>query len=121
MANTVKVMEVTDVMLSIFKTHPPTLYIHAEGLVPTPGYTNARLVPYVYVQFPPDGIWDFDFVADKPTGIVQQVISPVAASYMWHDFPAELKGVRIHASHNTIEKNISEHTPKELKSNFAKI
>jgi len=99
-------MEVSSVKLTIYKTNPPALHIHAEGVVPTPGYTNAQLVPYVYIQFPPDGIWDFDFVADKPDGPVQQVLSPIFADYVWDGFPAELKGVRIHGACNSVEETI---------------
>jgi hypothetical protein len=119
MSHTVKVMEVTEVSLTIFKTKPPILYIYAEGVVPTLGYQNGKLIPYVYVKPPADGIWDFDFVADKPDGPVPQVLAPISASYMWPDFPEELKGVRIHAAHNKIEKKLSSSKEKILKSNFA--
>lgn len=89
--------------ITIYKTHPPTLHVHAAGLVPTGGWKNGQLVPYIYVHFPADGIWDFDFVADAPDGPAIQVISVVTADYLWHDYPVELKGVRIHAAGNSIE------------------
>lgn len=119
MSQTVKVMEVTEVSLTIFKTNPPILCIYTEGIVPTLGYQNGRLVPYIYIKPPADGIWDFDFVADKPDGPVPQVISPIAAVYMWSDFPGDLKGVRIHAAHNKVVANLSSGKKKILKSNFA--
>jgi hypothetical protein len=119
MSNTVKVMEVTNVALTIFKTKPPILYIFAEGIVPTLGYKNGKLLPYIYIKPPADGIWDFDFVADKPDGIVPQVLAPITADYMWEDFPSDLKGVRIRAAHNQIEAKLSSSDERELISKLA--
>lgn len=100
---TKKVLRVLHASLTVLKTHPPALHIHALGLVPTGGWTNGRLVPYMYIDFPADGIWDFDFEADEPQGIVPQVISVITADYNWPGFPENLEGVRIHSSSNKIE------------------
>jgi hypothetical protein len=40
--------------------------ITASGTVPSAGWSNPQLAPYTYVQAPPDGIYDFDFVATPP-------------------------------------------------------
>ncbi len=104
------VHEVTSVDLTIYKTHPPTLAIYAEGIAPTPGYTNPRLEPYVYIHPPTDGIWDFAFVADKPGGIVPTVLCPISTTYYWHNYPKDLKGVRVHASQNSVEAKLNERT-----------
>lgn len=101
-----KIMKVLRANITIYKTKPPVLCIDAAGTVPTGGWTNGRLVPYIYVTFPTDGIWDFDFVADEPAGIVTQVISVISATYVWPDYPAGLKGVRIHSSTNKLEELI---------------
>lgn len=106
MSQTVKVLEVTSVQVTAYKMLPPTLVVYADGVVPTTGYKNGQLIPYVYIQFPQDGIWDFDFVADKPDGPVLDVLSPIAASYTWYDYPKDLKGVRIHATCNSMEGKI---------------
>lgn len=111
---TKKVQKVVNANLTIFRTYPPALNVHAAGLVPTGGWTNGQLVPYVYVTFPPDGIWDFDFVADEPGGIAPQVISLITADYLWHDYPKELKGVRIHSSANSLEALIEEQSTVEI-------
>lgn len=103
MAETVKVYEVKSVKLT---TEKSTLLIHADGVVRTGGYTNPRLEPYVYIQPPPDGIWDFDFVADKPTGMVPQVLTPIKAEYKWENYPGDLKGVRVHAETNSVEEKL---------------
>lgn len=114
MPNSKKVLEVQNVETTIYKTFPPTLGVFAEGVVPTLGYTNGQLIPYVYVHFPQDGIWDFVFVADAPNGPAPEVISPITAAYFWHDYPKDLKGVRIHAAINSMEKSIGSAKERSL-------
>ncbi len=111
-----KILRVLKVNTTVYKTHPPTLSIDAVGQVNTGGWKNGRLVPYVYVQFPPDGIWEFDFVADEPAGPVIQVISVISANYLWHDYPKELKGVRIYSSTNKMESWIGKAELVEMES-----
>ncbi|MEP6606048.1 MAG: hypothetical protein ABJA60_08005, partial [Nitrosospira sp.] len=96
-----KILEIINVHISILESFPPQLRIVASGNVPTESWSDPRLVPYIYIQPPPDGIYDFDFVADPPEGVVAQVISPIDAVYAWKSFPEGLKGVRIHASQNS--------------------
>lgn len=98
-----KVLEVTDVELSILKKLPPALSIMAYATVPTPGWTEPELIEWIYVMPPPDGIYDFDLVAERPTGIVPQVITPIVGTHVLQDIPPGLKGVRIHASINSKE------------------
>ncbi len=96
-----KILEVTEIELAVLESFPPQLRIAAAGTVPTAGWSNPRLVPYIHIQPPPDGIHDFDFVADPPEGVTTQVISPINIVYIWKDFPERLRGVRIHASQNS--------------------
>lgn len=113
-----KVLEVQDVQLSVLESFPPQLQITAVGTVPTGGWENAELIPYIHIQPPVDGVYDYDFVAESPAGIVVQVVTPIKASFRLESIPDNLKGVRIHASSNTLvallnEKNDSETTTKE--------
>jgi hypothetical protein len=96
-----KIMEVTAIKLAVLESFPPQLSIHASGRVSTIGWTNPRLEPHKTFQAPPDGIYDFDFVAERPTGIVADHVTPIEASYVMHPFPETLKGVRVHASGNS--------------------
>jgi len=96
-----KILEIINVHISVLESFPPQLRIVASGNVPTARWSDPRLVPYIYIQPPPDGIYDFDFVADPPEGIAAEVISPIDAIYAWKSFPEGLKGVRIHASQNS--------------------
>ena len=71
-----------------------TLFLHASGTVPTSGWSGFRLVPVFYLTPPPDGLWEFDFVADEPHGIVLQVISPASAATVIAA-PGWVKGVKV--------------------------
>jgi hypothetical protein len=92
------VLEITEVNLALLESFPPQLQITVFGTVPSTGWKNPVLIPYTYIQAPPDGIYDFDFGATPPEGVAAQVISPIRVSML---FPADgVKGVRIHSSTN---------------------
>lgn len=96
------IREVTEVRLAVLESFPPKLQITASGNVPTGGWTNPRLNPFVNIQASPDGIYDFDFAADPPEGPATQVISPIHAVYVWDSFPADVRGVRVNSAQNSI-------------------
>ncbi len=89
--------------LAILKSNPPQLALTAFGLVSTGGWKNGTLKPYIYVQPPNDGIQDFDFLADRPTGPAPEAISPISAHHVMSPMPSWLKGVRIRSRSNTVE------------------
>ena len=95
-----KVLEVENIKLSILESLPLKLGITAFGTVPTSGWKDAELIPYVYIQPPADGIYDYDFLALQPDEPVSQVITPIVANKV-ELLPDNLKGVRIHASVNS--------------------
>ena len=82
--------------------------ITALGKVTTTGWTQAHLQPYIYVQPPPDGIWDFVFVAKPPSGPAGDLISPVATTYVWRLGSFKLHGVRVHSATNSITDRIGQ-------------
>lgn len=101
-----KILEVAKVTLVIQKTNPPRLVINVKGIVRSGGWSNPDLSQIVHIVPPEDGIYQFDFVADAPTGIVTQALEEIEAEFVWEDFPTELKGVKISASSNSITENI---------------
>ena len=101
MANKVKVYEIKDVRLTAYRSIPPKLLIEVDAIVPTPGFTDPELVEYIYIQPPPNGIYDFDFYATPPSGITTQVLTVISAKYLMEPMPHGLKGVEIHASNNS--------------------
>lgn len=97
-------MSVVKIDLTLLKSHPPQLVIVASGFVSTSGWKNGRLEPRFYINFPSDGIQDFDFVADPPDGMALMVISPIVAKPIeWASPPEYVRGVRIHSQSNKIE------------------
>jgi hypothetical protein len=96
-----KILEVAEIELAVLESFPPKLRITASGTVPTGGWSNPKLDPYIYIQAPLDGIYDFNFVADPPEGVATQVISPIEATFIMENLTSDVKGVRIHASQNS--------------------
>ncbi len=97
-----KMLDVQSVQLSFLKTNPPQLRIVAFGTARSLGYRAPTLRPHVYVTPPADGIYDFDFVATPPDGIVPPVLVPITAEHTLEEIPQHLRGVRIHAAANAI-------------------
>ena len=92
-------------------TNPsPTQIDEAPGqpIVLHLGWQNGELVPWAYLNTPEDGIMDFDFIADAPTGYILPVISHINTAPFMAETPTWLKGVRIHASTNVITTLIDE-------------
>jgi len=83
--------------------------ITAEGTVPTSGWTHPRLVPFVAGSRPSDQIFDIDFVADEPSGMVLDVILPVSAQVVIR-LPDGTKGVRVHAKAGFLEDVFKTHS-----------
>ncbi len=96
-----RVMEVDDVRVMAIETTPGLIAVHATGKVPTTGWTNPALEPFIYIAPPSDGIWDFDFAATAP-GMAGQVVLPISANGVFPK-PGWLKGVRIDAKNNSRE------------------
>ncbi len=100
--NKSKVYDVKNIKLSVLKSNPPKLSIVAQGSVPSGGWSDPGLIPYIYIQAPPDGIYDFDFVATPPDGPATQAFADIKVSHTLETFPNSLKGVRIHTSQNKL-------------------
>ncbi|MET1111659.1 MAG: hypothetical protein ABWX67_09060 [Allosphingosinicella sp.] len=85
----------------IYTRRPGMVLICARGRVGSRGWTNAMLTPRVYVAPPANGIWEVDFTARPPHGIVAQVVTPIAARRSWAA-PRNLRGIRIVSRTNSI-------------------
>ena len=109
-----QVMDVMFADIARMKADPKRVTLTASGRVPTLGWSNARLVPHVYIQAPPDGIWGYEFVADPPTGMAATSIGTVSASIPLAD-SLGLSGVRIHAARGTFVLRV----PEIVKEPFA--
>jgi hypothetical protein len=81
---------------------PLNLVIDVDAMAPTPGFTDLTLKPVTYIQRPPDGIYDVTAVGTPPDAFVPAVLDRVEYRYRWTGFPSDLRGVRVHASGNSI-------------------
>jgi hypothetical protein len=101
------ILEVMDIHLRIFESFPPQIQVTVTGAVPSRGWSHPQLLPYTYVQPPPDGIYDYDFVAAPPRDVAAQVLTRITATVQ--GLPHGAKGIRVHASRNSQEALISPH------------
>ena len=105
-----RIYSITSVNLTLIKTKPPSLQVTAAGQAASSGWSNPNLAPFVYIQPPPDGIQDYDFVATppKPGDIVLPVLTPIQAETVIPEIDIDnywgrgkpLVGVRCHAVAN---------------------
>jgi hypothetical protein len=106
----IPVHRVTSEDCALEKSNPPNALLKAKGEVLTGGHTNPHLVLVLYVMPPVDGIQDLQFLIDPPrTGtVVTQVITEVETPIVRLDhLPIWMKGVRVRAATNSIEKPCS--------------
>ena len=103
-----KVLAVESVELHFTEGENPAMVIGAQGIAPSFGWKNGELVPWVYINPPEDGIWDFDFIADAPVGISLPVVSYISTEPFMLETPSWLKGIRVHASTNALTSEINE-------------
>lgn len=108
-----RIYDVQTAVIKILKSNPPQIVVLASGRTSSSGWTNPSLDAWYYIEAPKDGIQDFDFTADEPTGISLPVLTPVSADAVVARDPANywgkgkpLVGVRIHARTNTIEEKL---------------
>jgi hypothetical protein len=101
-----RILEVTSA--SVVRVNGGSVFIVSEGAVTTSGWRNPELQPRIYLKPPSDGIWDWDFVATPPQGIVLQVITRIAAQSAHFVPPGWMRGVRVHASSNAVESMLQE-------------
>ena len=103
------IMEVTEVEVTIQKTNPPQLVVKAVGNASSSSHFNPSLERREHVVFPDDGIQEYDFFINVPDGIITTDIKEGVKTDpdVWDNFPQDLlKGVRVSARNNKIEKAI---------------
>lgn len=101
-----KIHKVSAIEICVLKSKPPQLAVFATGQVPTAGWRRSVLIPYTYIGPPKDGIYDFDFVAERPAGPVPAVVSPIAITDIV-PLVDGLRGVRLHSSTSAMVAMIS--------------
>src|SRR5688572_17476960 len=87
------------------------LHIESVGTVTSSGWTNPVLSPRIYVRPPPDGIWEFDFVATEPTGPTTDPLVDLSAKIEWpvpYGSSPPPRGIRVCAATNAMERHFTE-------------
>ena len=98
MAST-KVYSIESVSLSVTAANPPALTITVKGENLNSNYSGIKLDPFVYVQPPPNGIWEFNMIGEVPP-ITDNIITHVSAQLEWQA-PAGAKGVKVYGQMNS--------------------
>lgn len=97
-----RVDEVVVAATIAFPDDTPNFVVAARGQAATPGWSNEHLSRHVYLTQPADGIQDYDFVADPPTGPTPDVLTAITVIEL-KSLPNWVKGVRIHSATNDKE------------------
>lgn len=79
------------------------IWILAQGQVNSGGWTDPELVRIAPDTTPPDGIYEFNFVADPPDQAGTQAMTPIEAVYEMDEVPQGFTGVRVRAQQNNAE------------------
>ena len=101
-----KVLEISFVVVSRFDADPSILSVTAVGKVPSLGWSKPRLVPYQYEEYPEDGYFHFDFIADAPESMAPEIKNLVVAHFDWNPMEKGVKGVVIHSSLDSVQKEL---------------
>jgi hypothetical protein len=102
------IYQVDNVRITYIKKNPPEYQIEAKGKVRTGGWSNPDLTPVIYVHPPEDGIYDYHFNAEPPSGVATQAITPISATKTLEKIPKGFRGVRVRASSNKKEAVLGE-------------
>ncbi len=95
------IYEVNSVSVKPLKGALQKWQIRADGTVTSSGWTRPQLIPRVFVHPPLDGLIEFDFVAEPPSGISLPALMSVVAQI---DIPAPdwARGVKIFSATNAV-------------------
>jgi hypothetical protein len=102
------IFSVDSVMITYIKRNPPEYRIDATGNASTSGWSDAELSAVVNVRPPANGIYEYNFVAEPPSGISAQVLTPVSAQKALPKMPKGFRGIRVRAKSNNKEALIGE-------------
>ena len=100
-----KLYSVTQVAVTKVSEQPLRLFIQADGLASTTGWKNPRLDGSGDPN-PADAILEFSFEADRPTGIVLQMLTPISAA-LQVDPPNGAEAVTVIARTNQMTVHVS--------------
>src|SRR6478672_10267696 len=95
-----KILSIESIKLINLNSNTPFLVLLVEGQASTPGWSEFRLCPFVYLNPPANGIYEFNLIGKEPEYIGTQFSTAAAAVYVWKGFPENLKGIKVYGSAN---------------------
>jgi hypothetical protein len=103
----VKIYSVESAGFSIVEGMPAKLLVNAAGTVNSTGWTDGRLVPWMYTSKPADGMINFEFIAATPSGLAMLDMSRITGQGLV-ELDGWIKGIRVHASAGSLEFRLSD-------------
>lgn len=101
------IVSVESIETALLKTEPPQLLITVQGYASSTGWTNPALELIDEAsEVSPDGVLDFHFKAQAPSGIVLHVLTPIAATFVWTRDAHKVVAVRVVARTNEKSKTL---------------
>jgi len=79
------------------------LKLKVTGTTSSPGWTDTAFLPRIYAASPPDGIYEVDVIATKPTQPTAQTPTPIEVAGAWDRYKdGRVKGVKFISKTNEI-------------------
>lgn len=111
-----KILLLTDLEVQLLKSNPPQIIVNVRGAASTPGWTNLRL-EISPTDDPDDDVLEYQFVGDRPTGVVPSVLTSVSASVVYSGKDAEsYAAVLVRSRANTLTSSVPSEPPKPIES-----
>ncbi|MCI0495261.1 hypothetical protein L0Z72_09670 [candidate division KSB1 bacterium] len=98
-----KILKIEKVQFNPVANDPSMLFFTATGVVPSGGWKAPQIIPHVYLDPPPKGIYEFDFIAEAPaqTDEVIKITTKIECNFKMANMPHDLKGVKVYSSSNS--------------------
>lgn len=78
------------------------LHIEAIGMAASRAWQQAELNIQKTNREPSDGIYDFEFVVSQANQDPETGLQKMHTHYQWHNFPEQLRGIRVVGKRNSI-------------------
>jgi phenylpyruvate tautomerase PptA (4-oxalocrotonate tautomerase family) len=95
------IASVESITVRSLQTAPEQIQVEARGMASTGGWTK----PQLRKKGEKDGVYIFEFVAQRPTGIVTQALTKIEASTTFAK-PADIREVQVVAKNNSKSEKV---------------
>lgn len=78
------------------------LHIEVIGMATLRAWQHAELIPFNIKRTISDGIYDFEFYVSQASQDLETGTQKMHTHYQWHNFPEQLRGIRVVGRRNSI-------------------